>query len=171
MTSEHRKPVIRRRRAAGEVVVEQSRDIERVRAMLAAAGMTAEGVEWAAGCYLIAWREDEPVGVVGVETRLDAALIRSLMVIEAMRRRGIGARLLTAARKAAHTRGARTMWAFSTEAGGYLRRFGFVEAPVADLVAALSGTPQVEYYLARPEELFRQAAWRLDISSDGVIVR
>ncbi len=162
---------IRRRRAAGEPVVEQSRDVERVRAMLSAAGMMTEGVEWPAACYLIAWHEDQPVGVVGVEARLDAALVRSLAVVEPMRRRGIGTKLLSAARKAAHTRGARTLWALSTGAGDYLRRFGFVEAPVVELVAALTGTPQVEYYLARPEELSRQLAWRLDISNDGVIVR
>jgi hypothetical protein len=31
--------------------------------------------------------------------------------------------------------------------------------------------PQVEYYRARPEQLAREVAYHLDISSDGVIER
>ena len=102
---------------------------------------------------------------------LHAALIRSVYVVDVMRGRGIGAELLAAARKAAHTRGARSLYLFSTDAGDYFKRFGFVEVPVAQLVSALSGTPQVEYYKARPDELAREVAWYLDISQDGVIIR
>jgi N-acetylglutamate synthase-like GNAT family acetyltransferase len=160
-----------RRRSEGRLVIEQSRDRERVRAMLSAAGMIAEGVEWPSACYLVAWFGHEAAGVVGIETRVNAALVRSLLVVETMRRRGIGAALLAAARKAAHTRGAKTLYAFSTEAGEFLRRFGFESAPVDELVTALRGAPQVEYYFARPEELAREVAWRLDLSRDGVIVR
>ncbi len=166
-----------RRRAAGKLVIEQAdnRYRDRVRAMLAAAGMVTDGIESPTACYLLAWfgdePGDEPVGVVGIETRLDTALVRSLMVVEPMRRRGIAAELIAAARKAAHTRGARTLYAFAAEAGGYLRRLGFEPAPVGDLVAALGGVAQVEYYRSHPAELARQTAWRLDISKDGVIVR
>lgn len=139
--------------------------------MLSAAGMILAGIEWPSACFLVAWFGHEAAGVVGVETRVNAALVRSLLVVEAMRRRGIGAALLAAARKAAHTRGAKTLYAFSTGAGEFFRRFGFEPAPVDELVAALNGAPQVEYYVARPEELAREAAWKLDISRDGVIVR
>jgi len=48
---------------------------------------------------------------------------------------------------------------------------GFIEVPVAQLVDALGATPQVKYYLARPDELAREVAWYLDISQDGVILR
>jgi len=160
-----------RRRAEGTLVIEQAASRDPVRAMLAAADMATDGIESPAACYLIAWLGDQPAGVIGIETRLDAALLRSLIVTEPMRRRGIGAELIAAARKAAHTRGARTLYAFSSGASEYLGRRGFEPAPIDDLIEALSGVPQVEYYRARPAELAHQKAWRLDISKDGVIIR
>jgi len=42
---------------------------------------------------------------------------------------------------------------------------------VADVIAAIPGVPQVEYYRARPEELARERAYHLDISGDGLIER
>jgi len=160
-----------RKKQEGKLVIEQTRDLEAVRAMLSAAGMVTEGLEWPPACYLVAYFGTEPVGVIGVEPSLDAALIRSLYVADAMRGRGIGAELVAAARKAAHTRGARSLYLFSTDAGDFFKRFGFVEVPVAQLVAALSAAPQVKCYVARPDELAREVAWYLDISQDGVILR
>ncbi len=160
-----------RRRTEGRLVIEQSRDLEQVRAMLSAAGMITEGIEWPPACYLVAWFGHEAAGVVGIESRLNAALVRSVLVAETMRGRGIGAALVAAARKAAHTRGAKMLYAFSTDAGEFFQRFGFELAPLDELVAALRGAPQVEYYVARPDELKREVAWRLDISRDGVIIR
>ena len=160
-----------RKRRAGELVIEQTRDLARVRELLARAGMMTDGIEWPAACYIFAHVGDEAVGVIGVESKIDAALIRSLYVNESMRRRGIGGALIAAARKAAHTRGARHLYLFSTEAGGFFRRHGFTTVAVADVIAAIPGVPQVEYYRARPQELARELAYHLDISRDGVIER
>ena len=160
-----------RKHRAGELVIEQTRDFAVVRAMLARGGLMTDGVEWPAACYIVAYFGDDAVGVVGVEPNIDAALIRSLYVDESMRRRGIGAALIAAARKAAHTRGARHLYLFSTDAGAFFERHGFTMVPVADVVAALPGVPQVEHYRARPEELAREVAYHLDISGDGVIER
>ncbi|MGH7779640.1 MAG: GNAT family N-acetyltransferase, partial [Candidatus Binataceae bacterium] len=102
-----------RRHRPGELVIEQTRDAGAVRAFLQAGNMIAAGVEWPAACYLMAFFGDDAVGVIGVEPKIDAALIRSLHVAEAMRRRGIGAALVAAARKAAHARGARTLFLFA----------------------------------------------------------
>jgi N-acetylglutamate synthase-like GNAT family acetyltransferase len=88
-----------------------------------------------------------------------------------MRRRGIGAALVAAARKAAHTRGARHLYLFSTAAGAFFERHGFKTVAVDEVIAAIPGVPQVEYYRARPEELAREVAYHLDISGDGVIER
>ena len=160
-----------RKHRPGELVIEQTRDLVRVREILASAGMMTEGIEWPAACYILAFNGDESIGVVGIEAKIDAALIRSLYVKPAMRQRGIGAGLLAAARKAAHTRGARHLYLFSTEAGSFFERLGFVLTDVANIVAALPGVPQVEYYRARPDELAREVAYHLDISGDGVIER
>jgi N-acetylglutamate synthase-like GNAT family acetyltransferase len=160
-----------RKHRPGELVIEQTRDLVRVREMIAGAAMMTEGIEWPAACYILAYDGDEVIGVIGVEAKIDAALIRSLYVKPAMRQRGIGADLVTAARKAAHTRGARHLYLFSTDAGSFFERQGFVRAEVADVVKALSGVPQVEHYRARPDELAREVAYHLDISGDGVIER
>ena len=160
-----------RKHRAGELVIEQTRNLAIVREMLTRAGVMIEGIEWPAACYIVAYIGDEAVGVIGVESKIDAALIRSLYVNESVRRRGIGAALLAAARKAAHTRGARHLYLFSTDAGAFFERHGFTMVPVADVVAALPGVPQVEHYRARPEELAGEVAYHLDISRDGVIDR
>jgi N-acetylglutamate synthase-like GNAT family acetyltransferase len=160
-----------RKHRAGELVIEQTRDLERVRAMLARAGMTADGIEWPAACYIVAYVGDEAIGVIGVESKIDAALLRSLYVDESMRGRGIGAALVTAARKAAHTRGARHLYLFTTDAGEFFERLAFEPSDTASVMSALAGAPQVEYYRAHPEELRVEAAYHLDISGDGVIER
>ena len=160
-----------RKHRPGELVIEQTRDLVRVREMLADAEMMTDGIEWPAECYILAYNGDEAIGVVGVEAKIDAALIRSLYVKPAMRQRGIGAGLVTAARKAAHTRGARHLYLFSTDAGGFFERHGFVRIEVADVIAALPNVPQVGHYRARPDELAREVAYHLDISGDGVIER
>ncbi len=160
-----------RRHREGELSIEQARDLAVVRAILASNAMSAEGVGWAPGCYLVAHLGDEPVGVVGIEPMLDAALMRSLCVAEPMRRRGIGAGLVAAARKAAHARGVKSLYAFGCGAGDYLRRFGFTEVALEELISALVGTPGVACYQARPKNPDGETAFLLDISRDGIISR
>jgi N-acetylglutamate synthase-like GNAT family acetyltransferase len=155
----------------GELAIEQTRDLDLVRAMLERAAMLTGGLDAPSSCYLIAYIGDEPVGLVGIEPRLDAALIRSLYVADAMRSQGIGAKLVTAARKAAHTRGARHLYLFSTDAGEFFRRLGFEKVPAEETIKAMRGAPQAEYYRAHPDELACEVTWHLDISQDGVIER
>jgi N-acetylglutamate synthase-like GNAT family acetyltransferase len=160
-----------RKHREGELAIEQTRDLVRVREMLAGAGLMTDGIEWPAACYILAYQGNEAIGVVGIEVKIDAALIRSVYVKASMRQRGIGAALVAAARKAAHTRGARHLYLFSTDAGDFFERQGFARADVADVIGALAGVPQVEHYRARPDELAREVAYHLDISGDGVIER
>jgi len=161
-----------RKHRPGGLVIEQTRDVARVTAMLTAGGVIARGVEWPAACYLMAYAGDEAVGVIGIESKIDAALVKSLFVAEQHRRHGIGARLIAAARKAAHTRGARSLYLFAPpELGDYFRRFGFAEVASARLLESLAGVPEAEYYRACPDVLAREVAFHLDISEDGVIRR
>jgi len=164
--------VIRRRRVEGELVVEQTRDLGGVAAMLTAAGMMTEGITWPAGCYLMAYLGREPVGVVGIETKVDAALMRSLVVIEPMRRRGVGKALVEAARAAAHTRGARRLYCLADGAANdYLKRFGFKPASIGEVQTALSGTFIVDNLRTRPDKTSQCRALCLEISHDGVVIR
>jgi amino-acid N-acetyltransferase len=160
-----------RKHRAGELIIEQTRDIELVRAMLARGSLTTDGIEWPAACYLVAYFGDDAVGVIGVEPKVDAALLRSLYVNESMRRRGIGAALIMAARKAAHTRGARHLYCFSAQSGQLFERQRFATVPVSEVIAALPGVPEVEFFRAHPDNLARELAYHLDISGDGVIER
>lgn len=160
-----------RKKADGILTIEQTRDSAAVRSLLSRAGMIDYGIESSASCYLVAYDGSAAVGVIGVETKVTVALVRSLLVLVQFRHRGIATKLFAAARKAAHTRGARELYLLSTEAAGFWKRMGFAEVPVADLLLRLDGVPQVEYYQARPAELAREVAWRLDISRDGVIDR
>ena len=161
-----------RKHRAGEIVIEQTRDLSCVRAILERGGMITDGIEWPPACYLIAFDGVDAVGVVGVEPMLDAALIRSLYVNESHRKRGLGAQLVTAARKAAHTRGARTLYLFACpERAGFFQRLGFVETEKKRLIGALGGTPEAEYHQKRPRELATERAFVLDISQDGIIDR
>lgn len=164
--------VIRRQRVEGELVVEQTRDLGGVATMLTAAGMTTEGITWPAGCYLMAYLGREPVGVVGIETKVDAALMRSLVVIEPMRRRGVGKALVEAARAAAHTRGARRLYCFADGAANdYLKRFGFKPASIGEVQTVLAGTFMVDNLRTRPDKISQCHSLCLDISHDGVVIR
>lgn len=164
--------VIRRRRAEGELVVEQTRDLAAAAALAATHGMTTDGFQWPAGCYLMAWLGSEPAGVVGVEAIVDAALMRSLVVVASLRARGIGAALVAGARTAAHTRGARRLYALSCgNSGDYLKRFGFASVAIEEVVDSLTGTFMVDHLRARPDELMRRVPMCLDISRDGLIER
>lgn len=160
-----------RKHRAGEIAIEQTRDLARVRKLLEQGKMPTDGVEWPPACYLLAFDGDDAVGVVGVEPFLDSALLRSLFVVEQHRHREIGRRLVMAARQAAHTRGARQLYLFGTGAEGFFSRLGFKRAALEELTAALKGSPQTDYYLARPQELAGAVAYWLDISRDGIIER
>ncbi len=161
---------IRRRRAAGEIGVEQTQDTAAVATMLQRAGMTAAGSTHSGGCFLMAYCGDDPVGIAGLETEVDAALMRPLFVLELMRRRGAGAALVNAARVAAHTRGARMLYAIGpTMVGDYLARFGFSEVAFAELATVFGDLSPMNS--AWPDDLPRCCALCLDISHDGLIER
>lgn len=114
----------------------------------------------------------EPAGVVGVETKIDVALMRSLAVAEPMRGRGVGAALVAAARAAAHTRGAHRLYALGRDdAYNYLARFGFAPVALSELLNALAGTFMADYVRTHPGEFSDHRALCLDISRDGVIER
>src|SRR5271170_6992416 len=129
------------RRAPDEFGIEQTRDLEPVRSILLGAGLSAEGIDWPSACYLLAYHGAQPIGTVGIESRIDAAMLRSLAVSEPMRRRGIGEALVIAARVAAHTRGARTLYTLAPEPyAEWFTGLGFAPVPMADLTRALAGT-------------------------------
>jgi N-acetylglutamate synthase-like GNAT family acetyltransferase len=162
---------IRRRRPPGEISVEQTHDAAVIAAMLDLAGTTVPAdFTDSAECFLMAYLGDNPAGIAGLETEVDAALMRPLFVLETMRRRGVGASLVRAVRVAAHARGARTLYATArTTFVDYFARFGFAGADFAELVKALGQVSIVER--PRLDDVSECRAVRLDISRDGLIER
>jgi N-acetylglutamate synthase-like GNAT family acetyltransferase len=169
------KVAARRRRAPGELYLAQTTDLAAAAAILAAAGEAAgivgAGLDAPGACWIAASVGDTVAGVAGIETIVDAAVIRSLAVAGAMRRRGIGAALVGAARKAAHTRGARRLYALGRRGEEFMLRLGFERVTAAEMIDDLAGTFTADYLRVHPDELARIDPLRLDISRDGVIER
>ena len=114
--------------------------------------MMTDGIEWPAACNIVAYFGDDAVGVVGVEPKIDAALIRSLYVDESMRRARNRYCTDRGGAQGRATRGARHLYLFTTDAGEFSTRCGFEPADVGGVMSVLAGAPQVEHYRARPEE-------------------
>lgn len=134
--------------------------------------MLTAGLDDPGTCLIAATSDEGLIGAVGVETVIDRALMRSLFVKPSMRRRGIGAMLVAAARSAAHTRGARMLFAFGDEAtSAYLKSLGFRTTDRQQAIEELAGTFLADYLRAHPDEASLCSAGRLDISKDGIINR
>ena len=116
------------------------------------------------GCsYWLAVQHGETIGCVGLEHGEGVSLLRSACVRPEHQSRGIGARLADAALASARGRGDRAIYLFSSHAGGYWARLGFMQADVNELSGALPGTPQVVSGECRGW-IHEETAWKLEFS-------
>lgn len=69
--------------------------------------------------------DGSPTGLVGIEIYGDVALLRSLVVSEHMRNRGLGSALLDQAEHYAASRGVRTLYLLTTTAEAFFKRRGY----------------------------------------------
>jgi N-acetylglutamate synthase-like GNAT family acetyltransferase len=143
-------------RRPGAITIAQTRDSAAIAGLVDAAGAAAAHLDRPGSCFLLAYYGDDPVGIADIQTLVDSAFMRLLWVAVPMRCRGIGTALVAAARKAAHTRGARTLYALDAPEGDYLSRQGFVPAKRSDPIIG---------------EADQGSLWMLDLSRDGVIER
>ncbi|MCU0493034.1 MAG: GNAT family N-acetyltransferase [Chloroflexaceae bacterium] len=137
-------------------------DLESITSLLAACGLLAAGVLTPGSRYWLAEDGDHVVGAIGLECGSEAGLLRSAGVLPSQRGLGLGAQLTQRLFDAAAAAGLRHLYCFSTGAGDYWQRHGFVEVPVPELVAALPNCFQVQHYAALgwlPTEI----AWRKDL--------
>jgi N-acetylglutamate synthase-like GNAT family acetyltransferase len=158
-----------RRRRRGELTVEQTQDPTVITAILERAVMSP-AVGESADCFLVAYWGDEPVGITGFDTDVDAALMGPFFVVPQMRSHGVGARLVGALRLAALTRGARRLYAaVPTTSVDYFARFGFTQIDPAELLQAWenkSMLQQLEF-----DKLAGCRALRADLSWESVVER
>ncbi len=136
-----------------------------------AAGPLLAGIEQPTICWIAAWLGDTIAGAIGFETIVDAGLVCALGVVPAMRRRGIGAALVDAARKAARTRGVRRLYAIVPPGNPFLQRFGYEPVAKAALTDDLAGSFVGEYLRTNRQEFERFESCCVDISGDGLIER
>jgi amino-acid N-acetyltransferase len=104
-------------------------DITAVAALLAAAHLPGDGLEEQFGpAYAVAEADGAIVGAEGIERYGDAGLLRSAVVRDDWRGRGVGD-MLTRDRLAwAASSGLREIWLLTTTAADYFPRFGFSRA-------------------------------------------
>lgn len=88
------------------------------------------------------------VGLAGVETYADGALLRSVAVHPSMRGTGLGRALIEKALDTARSAGARNVYLLTTTAEGYFPRLGFAAVPREQIPATVQAS--VEFRGACP---------------------
>lgn len=136
-------PTVRRRDDAPERVrscVES--DLAAVEDLLCACGLPLEGVSGALPDYFVC--EDGPtlLGVAGLEILGEDALLRSVAVRSASRRRGVAANLIAACEAHAMRRGCVRLYLLTLDAAGYFARLGFEAVPRTHAPEAISATAE-----------------------------
>lgn len=138
-------------------------DAEQVKSFLSTNRQSAHAILVPGTRYWIAQnKEGHVVGAIGLEYGVDAALLRSVGVLEVWRGQRIGALLTQHSIEAARRAGCERVYLFSTDAGSYWAQHNFYQVPVEELVAALPNAPQVQQY----DELGclpTEVAWRRDL--------
>lgn len=118
-------------------------DFSTITALLEACGLYTTSVTPEGSTYWIAFLDGNPAGCIGLEHGPGASLIRSTAVLPQFRGHGLGRALVVSALTQASLRGDRAVYLFSSEAGDYWKRFGFVPSTAAEVEAALPEAPQV----------------------------
>jgi amino-acid N-acetyltransferase len=101
-----------------------------VEALLTASGLPLDGVHDALPCFVVAEDDGDIVGVAGIEACGavgEHALLRSVAVAAAWRKRGLGRALVIRTIAEAEARGAKALYLLTTTAEGYFPNFGFRE--------------------------------------------
>jgi amino-acid N-acetyltransferase len=109
--------------------------------LLAACGLPVADLEdLDLGHFFACGPPGAPLGVVGLELLGEVALLRSLAVSEASRRRGCGGTLLEAAQRHAREQGVRVLYLLTDTAEAFFRRHGFRRVPRVQAPPAVQAT-------------------------------
>lgn len=100
-------------------------DVDAIKSLLAAGGMSDEGVDEHWKTFVVARDGDRMVGCGGAQAYQFAALIRSVIVAPEYRRNGIGRKLVRQLLDRLASRGLREFYLVTTEAEGYFKKRGF----------------------------------------------
>ena len=117
-------------------------DLEHVEALLRDARLPLEGARDAFRVGFVAEEHDAIVGAVALEMYPDSALLRSLVVDQAVQGKGLGGRLTQAAIEEAQRRGVHAIYLLTTTAERFFPRFGFEVVDRADVPVALTASEE-----------------------------
>jgi N-acetylglutamate synthase-like GNAT family acetyltransferase len=141
-------------------------DLAAWKAMLAGERMRTEELGAPAGFWLVAHESGQLVGGAGLEFGTDAALLRSLVVAEPLRRQGLGRALVQACIDEAAARGCAWLYVFPGGASRFVQAMGFRETTPDEVEAALPEAPQV-LLDRRLRWLPTERAFRRDLGAAG----
>ena len=116
-----------------------------VLALLQASGLMTEGVPADLAGFVTAREGGALVGVAGVESHGESALLRSVAVSPGHRGAGIGKRLVDAALGRALAAGARDVVLLTDDAHGWFERFGFERIPREAAPAGVKQSDQFQH--------------------------
>ena len=91
---------------------------------------------------LVAYRQQEVQGVIGLESFENFGLLRSLVVSRAARGSGVGAALVTALEAACQERGVRELWLLTIDADPFFGKLGYAVRSRDAAPDAISGTEE-----------------------------
>lgn len=120
---------------------------------LKAVDMMWEDVDPTHSFFHVALSENAVIGFVRFEPCAKGALLGSLYVEPEYRKAGLGQSLVEYIENETRQQVIPQVFLFSTEAGGFFQRLGYVEVSVADTVQIIPDAPQVKWYVARPDLL------------------
>lgn len=123
-------------------------DLAAIEELLVASSLPLDGVREALDDFVVAEAGDEIVGVAGMESCSDDALLRSVAVAPGWRSQGLGRALVTRIISDAEARGCRALYLLTNTADRYFPSFGF-HAMSRDAVPA-SVRETVEFSQACP---------------------
>lgn len=131
-------------------------DYPAVAGLLEAAGLPTEGLPPSLADFVVAAADDGLVGAVGLEVYGPAALLRSAVVADRARGRGLGAALVDRLLEHARARGVRQVYLLTTTAEDWFPRFGFTRIERHAVPPALHAS--AEFRGACPESATVMAA-------------
>ena len=108
-----------------ELRTARSADLPKVLALLGRAQLPTAGVAESLHNFIVAEREDELIGVAGLEVYGASALLRSVAVEDSWRGSGVGRTLIDRALDEARRAGIEDVFLLTTTAENYFPRFGF----------------------------------------------
>ena len=110
---------------APDITTATPADLPAVLELIDASGLPRAGLDDHVATTLVAREDSRIVGIAALELYGGSALLRSVAVAAALRGRGLGRQLTTAALELAQRHGVRTVYLLTETAGGFFPKFGF----------------------------------------------